>query len=57
MRLLRRLALIARGLPLEAPRDFEIANASLNRLRWDGDRLSMVAWGEVSHWRGALDEL
>lgn len=48
---------LARGLPLEAPRDFEIANASLNRLRWEDDRLSMVAWGEVSHWRGALDEL
>lgn len=48
---------LARGLALEAPRDFEIANASLNRLRFDGDRFALVAWGEVSHWRDALDEL
>jgi len=48
---------IARGLALEAPRDFEIANASLNRLRFEGGRFSIVEWGEVSHWRDALDEL
>ncbi len=48
---------LARGLPLEAPRDFEIANASLNRLRFDGVRFELVAWGDVSHWQGALDEL
>jgi probable phosphoglycerate mutase len=48
---------LARGLPLEAPRDFEIANASLNRLRFDGERFEMVCWGDVSHWRDALDEL
>jgi probable phosphoglycerate mutase len=48
---------LARGLPLEAPRDFEIANASLNRLRFERDRFELVAWGDVSHWRDALDEL
>ncbi len=48
---------LARGLPLEAPRDFEIANASLNRLRFDGERFEMIGWGDVSHWRDALDEL
>jgi len=48
---------LARGLSLEAPRDFEIANASLNRLSFDGDRFALVDWGDVSHWRDALDEL
>jgi probable phosphoglycerate mutase len=48
---------LARALPLEAPRDFEIANASLNRLRFDGERFELVDWGDVSHWRDALDEL
>ena len=48
---------LARSLPLEAPRDFEIANASLNRLRFDGERFAIVDWGDVSHWRDALDEL
>ena len=48
---------LARALPLEAARDFEIANASLNRLRFDGERFAIVQWGDVSHWREALDEL
>lgn len=48
---------LARTMPLEAPRDFEIANASLNRLRFEGGRFAIVEWGEVSHWRDALDEL
>lgn len=40
---------LATGLPLEAPRDFEIENASLNHLRWDGTRLHLEHWGDVSH--------
>lgn len=48
---------LCRGRPLEAPRDFEIPNASLNRVRRDGGRLELLAWGDVAHWRGSLDEL
>jgi probable phosphoglycerate mutase len=47
----------ARGLTLEAPRDFEIPNASLNRLRWSAKGLEILEWGTVSHWRDALDEI
>lgn len=47
----------ARGMSLEAPRNFELPNASLNRLRFDGDRYEILEWGVVSHWRDALDEI
>jgi probable phosphoglycerate mutase len=48
---------IARGMPLEAARNFDLPNASLNRLRFDGDRYEILEWGVVSHWRDALDEI
>ena len=48
---------MARSVPLEAPRDFEIPNASLNRLRHRGGRFEILQWGAVSHWRDALDEI
>jgi probable phosphoglycerate mutase len=48
---------LARGLPLTVPRDWEIPNASLNRLRVADGRFEIVAWGEVGHWRDALDEI
>jgi probable phosphoglycerate mutase len=48
---------IARAVPLEAPRDVEIPNASLSRLRHGGGRFEIRSWGEVSHWRRALDEV
>jgi probable phosphoglycerate mutase len=48
----------ALGLSLETPRDFPVLNASINRFRIDGDKLSLVSWGEVAHLqRGVLDEL
>jgi len=47
---------MCRGLGLTAPRDFELLNASLNRICWDGSRFSVVDWGDVSHWRQALDD-
>jgi 2,3-bisphosphoglycerate-dependent phosphoglycerate mutase len=51
---------LARGLPLETPRDFKVYNASINRFRYhpaDG-RLELCSWGEVEHLRPAvLDEL
>jgi probable phosphoglycerate mutase len=48
---------MARSMPLTATRDFEVPNASLNRLRYADGRLEILEWGDVSHWRGALDEL
>lgn len=48
---------LCRGLSLEAQRDFEIPNASLNRLRFDGERFELLVWGDVGHWQDSLDEL
>ena len=46
------------GMALEAKRDVEIHNASVNRFRWDGQRLHLLQWGDVSHLsQPALDEL
>lgn len=49
----------AQGLVPDRPRDFEILNASINRLRWDGQHLHIVSWAEVAHLRAerALDEI
>lgn len=40
---------LATGMPLEAPRDFDIDNASLNRLVWDGERLRLTHWSDELH--------
>jgi probable phosphoglycerate mutase len=50
---------LARGLPLETPRDFKVYNASINRFRFDpAQGLVLRSWGEVGHLRPAvLDEL
>lgn len=40
---------IATDMPLEQERNFEVENASLNLLRWDGHRLHLESWGDVSH--------
>jgi probable phosphoglycerate mutase len=51
---------LARGLPLETPRDFKIHNASINRFRFDPTQgnLELRSWGEVEHLRPeVLDEL
>ena len=48
----------ALGLPLSTPRDFPVLNASVNRLRLEGDTLRLVSWGEVAHLDDmALDEV
>jgi len=39
-------------------RDFDIFNASINRLQWDGQHLHILQWGDVSHLdASALDEV
>ncbi|NHZ36228.1 histidine phosphatase family protein [Massilia rubra] len=48
----------ALGLSLETPRDFPVLNASINRFRVLGGKLSLVSWGEVGHLQPkVLDEL
>jgi len=37
------------SIPLDAPRDYALPNASLNRFRFAGGRWQLEAWGDVSH--------
>ena len=37
------------GMPLEKKRNFDIANASVNRFFWECDKLTLRQWGDVSH--------
>ncbi|MGE5623019.1 MAG: histidine phosphatase family protein [Bacillota bacterium] len=46
----------AQGMGFAHPRDFDIFNASINRLRWNGSGLQLLQWGDVSHLQN-LDEL
>ena len=39
----------ATGMTLEAPREHELLNASVNRLRSDSYRLTVAQWADVSH--------
>lgn len=48
----------ATGMTLEAPREHELLNASVNRLRSDGHRLILAQWADVSHLASlTLDEV
>lgn len=48
----------AHGMGFDRPRDFDILNASLNRLAWDGSGLKVLQWGDVAHLETlALDEV
>jgi probable phosphoglycerate mutase len=48
----------ARGLDFSQPRDFEIPNAGISRLRWDGVNMHICQWSEVAHLtRDTLDEV
>ena len=40
---------IAAGLAPDAPRRFELNNASINRIGWDGERFHVIDWGDLSH--------
>ncbi|NRR32574.1 histidine phosphatase family protein [Oxalobacteraceae bacterium] len=37
------------GMSLDSPRDFQVKNASINRFRFAGGKLSLDSWGEVEH--------
>ena len=45
-----------RGTPLQAPRDFEIPNAALNRVRYEAGHWEVLCWADVEHGRDALDD-
>ena len=48
----------ASGSDFVLPRTFDIFNASINRVHWDGQRAHIRSWGEVAHLqREALDEI
>lgn len=48
----------ATGLAVDAPRTFGIVNAAINRLRWDGQRFSLLQWADAAHLEAAgLDEI
>jgi len=48
----------ATGMTLEAPREHELLNASVNRLRSNAHGLTLAQWGDVSHLDAlALDEV
>jgi len=48
---------VATGLGLSEPRHHDLLNASVNRIAFDGERFSLVAWGEVGHLRRADDAI
>ncbi|MGO4304821.1 MULTISPECIES: histidine phosphatase family protein [unclassified Cupriavidus] len=48
----------ATGMTLEAPRQHELLNASVNRLRSDSTHLTLLQWADVAHLEAlALDEV
>jgi len=48
----------ANSIGYEHPRNFAVLNASINRLKWDGEKFHIVHWADVSHLaQDALDEV
>lgn len=47
----------AHGMDISAPRNFDVLNAAINHLRWDGERLQVLRWSDNAHLAAALDEL
>ena len=48
----------ATGTSLTQLRDFEVLNASINRMRWHAGRFEILDWADVRHLgSGALDEI
>jgi 2,3-bisphosphoglycerate-dependent phosphoglycerate mutase len=46
----------ATGLDLDAPRSWQLGNASINRVLWNCEHLSLVGWSDTSHLSAGLDE-
>ena len=47
----------ARGIGLQAARDFEIPNAAINRVEVEGELWKILAWAEKAHLEAARDDL
>ena len=48
----------AKDLPLNAPREVTIYNASINRFHYENARLQLVSWGDIAHLDAdAIDEI
>ena len=45
------------GMPIEAPRTWQLGNASINRLLFTGERLTMIGWGDTQHLEGVVREV
>lgn len=43
----------ATGLALNAPRTWQVGNAAINRLLWNGEGFVLVGWGDEGHLEGA----
>ncbi len=46
----------ATGLDLQAPRSWQLGNASINRVLWNGEHFSLIGWSDTSHLTVGLDE-
>jgi 2,3-bisphosphoglycerate-dependent phosphoglycerate mutase len=46
----------ATGLDLQAPRTWDLHNAAINRLLWNGEHFSLVGWADASHIDNSYDE-
>jgi 2,3-bisphosphoglycerate-dependent phosphoglycerate mutase len=46
----------ATGLELQAPRTWQLGNASINRVLFNGEHFSLVGWSDASHLNDGLDE-
>ena len=46
----------AGGHPLHGPRTCEIPNTGINRLRWSGDALEVLCWGQATHLDGLPEQ-
>ena len=48
----------AHSMSISAERAFDMKNAAINRLRWDGQQMHVVLWAEIAHLDAlSLDEL
>ena len=46
----------ALGLPLHGPRECDIPNTGINRLRWTGSGLQILAWADAEHLAGLPEQ-
>jgi len=46
----------AHGLPLHGPRECDIPNTGINRLRWAGGQLQILQWADADHLAGLPEQ-